>query len=182
MALALSGDDPAFERLVKRYEHRLFNYIRRMVGSSSDAEDLFQETFLRVYRHRGRFRISARFRPWLYRIATNLCRDHLRYRRRHPALSLNAPASDACGPLADTVAAPNPDPEECARARELAGQIEAAIGRLSLKRRSVFVMARYEGMAYGDIARALRIPVGTVKSRMNHAVAQVLDDIGETKT
>jgi len=182
MAMAQRGDGPAFERLVKRYEHRLFNYIRRMVGSSADAEDLFQETFLRVYRHRNRFRTSARFRPWVYRIATNLCRDHLRYRRRRPALSLNAPAGDAGTALADTVAAPNPGPEEYARERELAAHIEAAIGRLSLKHRSVFVMARYEGMAYGDIARALRIPVGTVKSRMNHAVAQVLDDIGETKT
>jgi len=182
MAMAQRGDGLAFERLVKRYEHRLYNYIRRMVGSSADAEDLFQETFLRVFRHLNRFRTSARLRPWLYRIATNLCRDHLRRRHRRPALSLDASVGGNGAALADTVAVPNPGPEEWARERELAGHIEAAIGRLSVKHRSVFVMARYEGMAYDEIGRALRIPVGTVKSRMSHAVAQVLDDIGETKT
>jgi RNA polymerase sigma factor (sigma-70 family) len=87
VSLVRQGRITAFETLVKRYEMPLFNYIRRMVGSATDAEDLFQETFLRVHTHLGSFRATARFRPWVYRIATNLCKDHLRYQRRHAHVS-----------------------------------------------------------------------------------------------
>ena len=88
---ARRGDTAAFALLVKRYEQPLFRYLRRMLGNTPDAEDMFQETFLRVHQHLGRYRDNAPFRPWLYRIATNLCRDRLRYRRRHPMLALDAP-------------------------------------------------------------------------------------------
>ena len=166
---------------MKRYEMPLFNYIARMIGSRSEAEDLFQETFLRVFKHLDRFRMTGRFRPWVYRIATNLCKDHLKYRRRHRTVSLD----DDCGGgensprLADRIAARNPSPSDHARESELAGLLETAIGDLSTKHRSVFLMARYEGLSYNDIARALGIPLGTVKSRMNKAVHFLLNRLGE---
>ncbi len=179
--LVRQGKTSMFEILVKRYETPLFNYIRRMVRSASDAEDLFQETFLRVYTHLDSFRVTARFRPWVYRIATNLCRDHLRYRRRHPHVSLDADVGPEGGSqtMVDTIEAPTPNPSELASGTEMAELIEASVGKLSAKHRSVFLMARYEGMPYDEIARTLAIPVGTVKSRMNKAVKFLLTELQE---
>jgi len=179
--LVQQGRTSAFEVLVKRYEMALFNYIGRMVGSAGDAEDLFQETFLRVYTHLDSFRVTARFRPWVYKIATNLCRDHLKYRRRHPQVSLDAAVGSEDGseiPL-NRMEAPIADPGELASATETAEILEAAIEKLSPKHRSVFLLARYEGMPYEEIARMLGIPVGTVKSRMNKAVQFLLSELQE---
>lgn len=135
MARAQGGDMSAFTALVRRYETRLFNYIRRMVGNASDGEDLFQETFLRVHKHLHKFRTSALFRPWVYRIATNLCRDHLRYRGRRPTISLVAPSGNDPGgsPALDRVEGQNPNPGEVAQGRvdgrEVAGGSRRAIGQ-----------------------------------------------------
>jgi RNA polymerase sigma-70 factor (ECF subfamily) len=181
ISLVRQGKTSMFEILVKRYEMPLFNYIRRMVRSGSDAEDLFQETFLRVYTHLDSFRVSARFRPWVYRIATNLCRDHLRYKGRHPHVSLDAEVGTEGGSetVLDRIEAPTPNPSELASGTEMAELLEASVGKLSAKHRSVFLMARYEGMPYEEIARTLAIPVGTVKSRMNKAVKFLLTELQE---
>jgi RNA polymerase sigma-70 factor (ECF subfamily) len=180
--LVLQGESSAFEVLVKRYEMPLFNYIRRMVGGASDAEDLFQETFLRVYTHLDGFRVTERFRPWVYKIATNICKDHLKYRRRHPQVSLDAAigSEDGSETALDRMEAPIANPSELASATETAELLEAAIEKLSPKHRPVFLMARYEGMPYEEIARTLGIPVGTVKSRMNKAVQFLLSELQET--
>ena len=180
--LVLQGESSAFEVLVKRYEMPLFNYIRRMVGGASDAEDLFQETFLRVYTHLDGFRVTERFRPWVYKIATNICKDHLKYRRRHPQVSLDAAigSEDGSETAFDRIEAPIANPSELASATETAELLEAAIEKLSPKHRPVFLMARYEGMPYEEIARTLGIPVGTVKSRMNKAVQFLLSELQET--
>jgi RNA polymerase sigma-70 factor (ECF subfamily) len=179
MIAVCAGDAGAFERLVRRYESPLFNYTCRLLGNRADAQDVFQETFLRVFKHRARYRAGAPVRPWFYRIATNLCRDRLRYRRRHGATSLDVPAQgDLEGrPLADTLANGHPKPDAEARGKELEQRLAQAIGRLPLKQRSVFLLARYHGMAYGEIARSLRIPTGTVKSRMNKAVSFLLGEL-----
>jgi len=181
ISLVRQGKTSMFEILVKRYEVPLFNYIRRMVRSASDAEDLFQETFLRVYTHLDSFRVTRRFRPWVYRIATNLCRDHLRYKRRRPHVSLDAEVGSEGGAqtVLDTLKAPTPNPSELASETEMAELIEVSVGKLSAKHRSVFLMARYEGMPYDEIARTLAIPVGTVKSRMNKAVKSLLAELQE---
>ena len=182
ICLVRDGMTSAFEVLVKRYEMPLFNYIRRMVGNTSDAEDLFQGTFLRVYSHLDRFRTTGGFRPWVYRIATNLCKDHLKYRRRHPTVSLDAgvESGDASEPLLSRLEAPVANPRELASQAETAERLEAAVGKLSPKHRSVFLMARYEGMPYKTIAGTLGIPVGTVKSRMNKAVKFLLSELEES--
>lgn len=174
-----TGRRDVFETLVRRYEKPLYNYIRRMVSSAPDAEDLFQETFLRVYKHLEKFRTDAVFRPWLYRIATNACRDHLRRRRRRPTVSLDAPGQADGVALVDRTASPTANPSQLAGESELAERLAAAVDALPVKHRAVFLMARYDGMAYDEIARALRIPVGTVKSRMNKAVRVLLTELEE---
>lgn len=181
MARAQAGEMPALEVLVRRYEKRLFNYIRKMIGNTADAEDIFQETFLRVYKHLNRFRTSALFRPWLYRIATNLCTDQLRYRGRHPKVSLDVPVGDdANGPSTiERVEGKAPGPRDVAEGHEMEDRLQNALNKLSTKHRTVFIMARYEGMPYDEIADAFNIPVGTVKSRMNKAVKMLLSEIKE---
>lgn len=177
MAWVKTGDEHALAELIRRYEGPLFNYARKMLGNAADAEEIFQETFLRVYQHRNRFWAGSPFRPWLYRIATNLCKDKLRYRKRHPEVNASALAGgddrDGYDPIAQQ-AAGGVRPDEAAIAREMALRMEEALAALSVKHRAVFLMAHQEGMPYGEIAKALRIPTGTVKSRMNTAVKQLM--------
>ncbi len=181
MTLASRGDADAFAALVRRYEKPLYGYLRRMLGDRADAEDVFQETFLRVHQHAGRYRHGAPFRPWLYKIATNLCRDRLRRRRRHPQVSLDTPAgADADRPLLDRMEDGHAGPDQTARKAEALVRLQEALGELPEKHRAVFLMARYDEMPYDEIARSLQVPVGTVKSRMNKAVhflMQAVQDI-----
>ena len=183
MARVQAGDEQALALLVHRYEHALFNYARKMLGRAEDAEEIFQETFVRVYQHRARYRPERPFRPWLYRITTNLCRDRLRYRKRRP--EVNESALQPEDEQRDDFTARQPDetmgPDEQAVARERAAHMEAALAALSVKHRSVFLMAHQQGMPYTDIATALNIPVGTVKSRMNKAVSQLLTAMEATE-
>lgn len=179
MALWLDGHENAFAVLVRRYEKPLFNFLRRMAGNAGDAEDLFQETFLRVHQHRRRYRAGAPFKPWLYCIAANLCRDRLRYRARRPSVSLDAPIGESGDALGNQFTAPGENADGPARRAETQARLERALATLPVKHRTVFLMARYEDMPYEEIANALGIPVGTVKSRMNKAVKclmKALDD------
>ncbi len=173
MAQVKAGVERALAVLVRRYEQPLYNYALRMLGNSADAEDVFQETFVRVHLHRNRFWRGSPFKPWLYRIATNLCKDRIRYRRRRPEVQPGNAESDMPDPIAsyqDVATAP----DEAAMAAERAAQMQAALASLSIKHRAVFLMAHQEGLSYGEIARTLRIPVGTVKSRMNKAVSELM--------
>lgn len=168
-------DRRAFEVLMMRYEAPLYNYLKRMLGNAADAEDLFQETFLRVYRHARRFRDTGVFKPWAYRIATNLAKDLLKKRYRRGEVALPEPGEG--GEIRLTSA--QPDPRSEAVGSELQRKLEAALAELPVKQRSVFLMARYESMPYADIAQTLEIPVGTVKSRMNKAVKALMTALEE---
>jgi len=181
MAQACAGDATAFALLVRRHESPLFNYLRRFLQDAADAEDIFQEAFLKVHTHRDRFRHGAPFKPWLYRIATNLAKDRLRYRKRRRMLSIfSAHPSTPEVTLADSLPAPGPGPCAQAAASESAERLEAAVAKLPEKQRAVFLMARYEEMPYAAIAEALDIPEGTVKSRMNTAVKTLLEAMKES--
>lgn len=168
-------DRRAFEVLMKRYEIPLYNYLRRMTGNAHDAEDLFQETFLRIYRHASRFRDTGVFKPWAYRIATNLAKDCLKKRHRHREVALSDAGERSETYLKSTV----PNPREEALGAEMASRLEIALADLPVKQRTVFLMARYDAMPYADIAQTLGIPVGTVKSRMNKAVKTLMGAMEE---
>lgn len=177
-------DTSAFAAIMKRYEAPLFNYLRRMSGNAADAEELVQEAFLRVYQHRERFEPSLPFKPWLYRIATNLCSDRLRYLARRPAVSLDAPIAgrEEAATVGTRVSNGSAGPAERAREQELRERLAEAVSLLPEKQRSVFLMARYEGMSYDAIGQTLEIPVGTVKSRMNTAVSFLTEQLREFMT
>ena len=155
------GDSSVLGLLMRRYERPLYALAWRMLGDRAAAEDAFQETFLRVLRKRGSYRKGATFRPWLYQICLNYCRDELRRRGRRPEAEL---AEDL--PLPD----PEPGPAERAQAEAKKQRIREAVETLPDKQREVFLLVHYQGMAYGEAAEVVGIPPGTVKSRMFYAL------------
>lgn len=182
-ARARQGDGEAFAALVRRYQTPLFRYTQRMLGNVQDAEDAFQETFLRVHRNFYKYEPGRPFRPWLYRIAANLCRDRLRYRLRRRWVSLDAPlvtGESSGATLGDMVAGAGTEADLGARNAETNRRIAKALGTLSTKHREVFVLARFEGLTYEEIATVLEVPLGTVKSRMSKATGtlfRALEDL-----
>lgn len=166
MVRTCQGDRNALAQLVKHYEKPLYNYILRLSGQHANAEDLFQETWLKVYRFRDRYQEDKAFKPWLYQIATNTCRDWGRKKGRSKEVSLDTLDATHTTQHRD-------DPVKTTQRHELAEALKEAIDGLPEKQRAVFWMARYEEMSYDEVASALEIPLGTVKSRMNHAVRQL---------
>lgn len=155
------GETHLLELLIKRYEKPLFAYAFRIVQQRSAAEDAFQETFLRVFRKREHYRAGAPFRPWLYTICLNTCRDALRSRNRRPEAELDKAAL--------VVPDAQPGPETLTGQSAMAESIKQAIEKLPDKQREVFLLAYYQQLQYPEISAILDIPVGTVKSRMFHA-------------
>jgi RNA polymerase sigma-70 factor, ECF subfamily len=170
---ARTGSEEAFVLLARRYEHRLYAFACRMTGNASDAEDIVQETLVRVYRYLDRFKPGAAFKPWVYQITANLCRDRLRRARRLQWVSMAA-GSLGLGSLDETLRSADAPPDRQAAAREELALAEQALAALPEKQRMVILMTRYEGMSYEDAAAALGIPVGTVKSRLNAGIARMI--------
>ena len=168
-----NDDEQALAALIRRYETPLYSFARNMLGNANEAEDIFQETFLRVHQNRLRYKTGAQFRPWIYRIAANLCYDRLRWWKRRPAASLEADEAH----LSERVPSSAPTPDSAARRAELRRALDSAIALLPTKHRAVFIMARYDGLSYEEIAHILEIPVGTVKSRMNKAVTVLMQQL-----
>jgi len=168
---ARTGDAEAFEQLIEPHVGRLYNYLARMVGDPADAEDLTQDAILRVHRAIGSFRGGATFQTWLYRIATNIAVDALRRRARRSARvsSLDDPLQAEQGLVAREVRDTRRDPQQLAEASELTAEVQKAIDQLSPKLRAVVMLFDLQGLTYDEIAQALALPLGTVKSRLFNA-------------
>lgn len=167
IARCQSNDLAAFDEIVARYQHRVYNYVCRMVGPIPDAEDLAQEVFVRAYASIGSFKSRATLNTWLYRIATNLCIDYIRRSRKlqNVTSSLSREADDEGSVVLD-VPDSRFDPEAVAMNAELGGQLDAALASLSDRLRAVFVLHDIEGLQYDEIATVAGCPIGTVKSRL----------------
>jgi RNA polymerase sigma-70 factor (ECF subfamily) len=151
---------PAFEDLVIQYQHRVFGVAVRMLGNRAEAEEVAQEVFLRVHRGLATFRGDAKLSTWLYAITSRLCLTHLASAERRTRragepelLQLQDPA----------------DPRSHAERHELEAALRRAIAELPDERRIVVVLREFEGLAYEDIAEALGIELGTVRSRLHRA-------------
>ena len=171
------GDSDALEELLTRYRNRLMAFIYSVVRDYHLAEDIFQETFLRVYRQAGKFRAGASFKTWLYTIAVNLCRDALRKSKRRPEVSLETETAgrDGAHPrrLADLLAGKAPGPRDEAGGKEMEAILEKEMAGLSREHRQVIMLSRLEGLKYREIARVLGIPSGTVRSRLHYGLEQL---------
>lgn len=172
---ALEGDLPAFEKLVTRYQNKLIGYSARMLNDQDEAEDVAQEVFIKAYRSLDSFRGDAQFSTWIYRIATNLCIDRIRARKRRPqqAYSLDEPMDkdeDKGGrEIADLSAEPTREVER----DELRRRVREVMNEMPEKMRTILIMCDMQGMAYEEIAKVLDCPIGTVKSRLFHARADL---------
>ena len=168
-----SGDVEAFEGLVHRYQGRVYHHVQRMLGNAEDAEDVTQEVFVKVYSTLNQFRGQASFQTWVYRVTANLCVDRHRRRQRAPqvARSLDAPLETDDGEVEAELPDRDGEPQQLLLAVELRARVRSAMLELSDKLRAVIVMHDLEGLSYEEIAAALGIPLGTVKSRLFHARA-----------
>ncbi|MCZ7649878.1 MAG: RNA polymerase sigma factor [Thermoanaerobaculia bacterium] len=168
MARIREGDRGAFAALVDRYKDSLVSTLARLTGSRDRAEDLAQETFLRLFRGAARYVEQGRLRPFLFRIAVNLARGEERRRRRRALLLPFAP-----GAVEAEIPSPEPGGEEDLLARESREQVARAVAELPLRFRLPLVLHEIEGLPYEETAAACGVPVGTAKSRVARARARL---------
>jgi RNA polymerase sigma-70 factor (ECF subfamily) len=167
-----------FTELVHRYERELYRYLARYLGDPSLAEDVFQNTFLQVHLKRGLFEEGRPFRPWLYAIATHQAVDALRKVGRHPTVSLDQRVggggreSDA-GNLIDLLVSENAGPLAELQDAERQQWVRESIARLPDTLRQTLMLAYHQDLKYREIAEILKIPVGTVKSRLHAALEKL---------
>lgn len=169
----LQGDQAAFAQIVRRYQRDLYQFLFRFLGNSASAEDVFQETFVQIFQSANQFETGRNFRPWLFTIAANKARDHLRSRARKKTTSLHAsidPHSGDGNQYIDLMSAVESSPSEGLEYEELQHRINEAISRLPENLREVIVLAYFNQLPYKQIAEILKVPLGTVKSRLHSAV------------
>jgi RNA polymerase sigma-70 factor, ECF subfamily len=169
VALCRQGDPAAFAGLVALHESMVFNLAARLLGDGEEARDVAQEVFLQVYRTLGRFEGRSSLKTWIYRIVVNQCHNrrrfwHRRGRDREQELDdrLPAPQAGGAGPW-------QASPFEQARQSERARRVQRALLGLRFEQRTVVVLREIEGLSCEEVAAALGVPEGTVKSRLSRA-------------
>lgn len=165
-----SGDRQAFERLLDQYEARVYRLALRYTDSVPDAEDVTQEIFLALYKSIGSFRGQSALGTWIYRVAMNHCLEYRR-RKKPDNVPLNEELMLVSSDWRD-------DPVQAADRRELSERMEEAIGRLSPVHRDVILLHEMQGLTYQEVAAALDVPVGTVKSRLSNALRRLRELLG----
>lgn len=167
-----AGDEDAFTELVRRYQRPVINFFYKLVWDIHLAEDYAQEVFLRLYKHAATYEETAKFSTFLFTIARNLWIDHVRGRTSEPHLaSLDARTGDGDSALSDFIAVSDAmRPERVVERDELGTQIREALASLPEELRMVVLLSEVGGLRYQEISQIMKIPVGTVKSRMHTAV------------
>lgn len=153
----LAGDRRAYNPLVERYQRAIYSHARRMLRDHDQADEVAQETFVRAYVNLKKYDGRYRFYTWIITIATNLCHDALSARKRSQPLELVEEQASDCDPLEDTAGA-----DSCQR-------IRAEIDRLPSEQRQVLLLRVDRELSYEEISRVLKIPVGSVMSRLFRA-------------
>jgi len=168
-----AGDETAFVEMMRRYHGRIFGLAHNLLRNRADAEEITQDTFIRAHRNLSRFRGDCSLATWLYRIALNLSRNRYWYffrRRRQDAVSLDGVITgDSEATFADFIPDGSPDPVQESVTNEFSELIAACMNRLDARHREILTMRNVLSLSYGEIARLLKINVGTVKSRIARA-------------
>lgn len=160
----LSGDEASFNQLLRRWEKPVYNLVLRLLGDVEEAKDVCQEVFLKVYQNLGRFKKRAKFSSWLYQIAINQSRSHLRRRRGKRFISLETPegkrledgkGTDSLLPL-----------EEEVQRKEVVALLRKALALLPEEQKLVVLLKEYQGLKFSEIAEIVGCPLSTVKSRL----------------
>ena len=184
IALAASGSEKAYRELLDRYQRPVFSLIYRMVRDREKAEDLAQETFVKVFNHIDSFNPKYKFSSWIFKIASNLSIDHLR--RKEPETisidgSRNAQTPDQVEATRITVESRDENPEEFLIAKELGQEIEQAIGKLRAEYRTAILLRHVEGRPYEEIAEIMDIPLGTVKTYIHRARGELREALAHLR-
>jgi RNA polymerase sigma-70 factor (ECF subfamily) len=185
VALAQKGRESAFRELIRRYERPVFSLIFRMVRDRETAEDLSQDTFIKVLNHLDKYRPEFRLSSWLFKIANNVAIDHLRKRQLDTVSIDGSPHAASAAEIEATsfeVVARQETALEELEARELGGAIERAIAGLRPEYRSCILLRHVEGRSYEEIAATLDLPLGTVKTYIHRARHQLREALGEERT
>jgi len=156
------GDETAFPELLRRYKAPLFGYLMRMARNQEMAEDLFQETFLRVFEKAHTFRAGATFKSWLYTIATRIAIDHQRRSKHRPQLQ----AGESKSPVPST----GNDPAVETAQSELRATVKQAVDALPPKQRAALVLSYYQGHTYPEVAAIMGCSLSSVKTHMSRAL------------
>jgi RNA polymerase sigma-70 factor (ECF subfamily) len=173
-----TGRTEDFDALVHRYEHELYRYLVRYTGDRALAEDVFQNTFLQVHLKKAMYEDGRPVRPWLYSIATHQAVDAMRKAGRHPTVSLDQGAAGGgeeaeAGRLVDLLASEGPGPLAELQGEERREWVRSSVARLPETLRQTLLLAYNQDLKYREIADILKIPVGTVKSRLHAALAKL---------
>jgi RNA polymerase sigma-70 factor (ECF subfamily) len=163
------GHDAALNDLMARHARPVFQFLCRMLGNEDDANDLAQETFLRVYQHRARFEPGARFTTWLYTIAANLARNHHRWLGRHPKVSLDAESEATGQSIGDVLPSSDPAPDGVAVATERAAAVRAAVESLPADMREVMVLCEWQELSAAEAAAILDTTPKAIDNRLYRA-------------
>ena len=167
-----AGDAEALRQVVERYQERIFALIFGIVRDAHEVEDVAQEVFLKVYTRIDAFDERSQFYTWLYRVAVNAAKDHVKKRVRRPAVALDE--ADALPGAAEA-------PETEAARSETARLVRAAIDALPVRYREVLALRELEGLSYDEIAAVLSISMGTVESRLHRARARLKRKLEQTR-
>jgi RNA polymerase sigma-70 factor (ECF subfamily) len=173
----IAGDALAWEEIVQNYNRRIYNICYRFAGSADDAQDLTQEVFIKIYRTLSSYDTNkGAFATWITTITRNLLVDHFRKTKRDRITdSLDAAPSDHedAQPLSDRIEDKSAPPDSRVRSREVGETVHAALAKLSPELREAVILRDLQDMDYREIATALKVPEGTVKSRINRGRAEL---------
>jgi len=174
----LQGDGSAWEELVRRHTRRIFNICYRFTGNGTEAEDLSQDVFLRVYKTLGSYRSAhGGFATWMTSVTRNLLIDHYRRTKRDRMTD----SLETAMPVVENKASSAHRPDEQALLGELSAQVQRALTKLSPELREAVILRDLQQLEYGEIQRTLDVPEGTVKSRINRGrieLARILQQMG----
>lgn len=177
-----SGDRDAFTHLVHRHKRDIFQFILSKVNDREFASDLTQDVFVKLFKSAGLYQPTGKFRSWLFRMAQNICIDYHRKHQKASILSLDNPdETNENLALLDQIQDESANPEHETEFVELQSIIECALNSLAEEQRTAFVLCQYQGMSYSEIASVQKVPVGTVKSRIHHALIKVRDYLKENE-
>lgn len=178
MSRLARGDDLALNVLIDRWGDRVASFLHKMTGNRDAAVDLAQETFVKLYQARDRYRPSGSFSTYLFAIASNLARNHARWKGRHPTLSLDATPEDG-GATVPELTDPSQTPEEAAQTAEKVRAVHEAFLRLPPDLREAMTLFVYEGMGYAEIGSVCQCSPKAVETRIYRARQLLKDQLKE---
>ena len=174
-----AGEEEAFQELVSQYKDSIYAFLRRFLSRSDMVDDVFQETFMQLYVSRGTFDLSRPLRPWLFTIAANKAKDALRRMQRIDSANLGSmfdSEDHSIDDVLNTLECDTRMPYEDLIKDETAASVKRVVAQMPTKLREILILAYFHKFSYAEIAGILKIPVGTVKSRLHTAVGRFAED------